>query len=278
MPPASIVGRALVRYPTSMSKSEQIRSLAKAGLSTSAIAEHMGIRYQHVYNVLKQSGGLPSTAGRRQRPAVAGADMPEPTAPDLTAAGTSKSEQIRSLAKAGLSTSQIAERMGIRYQHAYNVLKKANDRLEGEPRARRPAAVVAEKPPLLASDLAAAGFSHVSRWRLDDEGLLIATDALPKEIGVYAFAIDGVVKYVGVATMGLAKRLYFYAKPGASQRTSVRLNEQMRGELSAVSHIDILVAMPHDLEWNGLPVHGAAGLELGLIKKYALPWNMRSAG
>jgi hypothetical protein len=36
--------------------------------------------------------------------------------------------------------------------------------------------------------------------------------------------------------------------------------------------------MPADLEWRGLPIHGSAGLELGLIKKYALPWNMRSAG
>jgi hypothetical protein len=32
------------------------------------------------------------------------------------------------------------------------------------------------------------------------------------------------------------------------------------------------------LEWNGLPVHGSARLELGLIKRYALPWNMRNAG
>ena len=35
--------------------------------------------------------------------------------------------------------------------------------------------------------------------------------------------------------------------------------------------------MPTDSEWNGLPIHASAGLELGLIKKYTLPWNMRSS-
>ncbi len=39
-----------------------------------------------------------------------------------------------------------------------------------------------------------------------------------------------------------------------------------------------LYAVPHDHDWNGLPVHGAPGIELGLIKKFKLPWNMRSAG
>lgn len=101
---------------------------------------------------------------------------------------------------------------------------------------------------------------------------------MTNEVGVYAFAKENIVLYVGVATMGLAKRLYFYAKPGSTQRTSQRLNEILKAELVAVSHIDIYTATPPDLEWNGLPVHGSAGLELGLIKKYSLPWNVRSAG
>jgi hypothetical protein len=100
---------------------------------------------------------------------------------------------------------------------------------------------------------------------------------LPKFVGVYAFAKGDVVLYVGVATMGMAKRLYFYGKPGITQRTSQRLNGILRKELLSVPFIDIYTAMPPDLDWNGLPVHGSAGLELGLIKKYALPWNMRSA-
>lgn len=77
--------------------------------------------------------------------------------------------------------------------------------------------------------------------------------------------------------MGLAKRLYFYSKPSVSQLTSLRLNSIIKNELLTTPSIDIYTAEPVDLEWNGLPVHGSAGLELGLIKKYALPWNVRSA-
>ncbi len=35
----------------------------------------------------------------------------------------SVSEDIRALARDGLCTAEIARRLGIRYQHAYNVLK-----------------------------------------------------------------------------------------------------------------------------------------------------------
>lgn len=85
------------------------------------------------------------------------------------------------------------------------------------------------------------------------------------------------VLYVGVATMGIAKRLYFYSKPGVTQRTSQRINTIIKNELLTVAAIDVYIALPPDFDWNGLPIHGSAGLELGLIKKYALQWNMRSA-
>jgi hypothetical protein len=112
---------------------------------------------------------------------------------------------------------------------------------------------------------------------LSDAGDLALDRPLPKAVGVYAFAKTGTVVYVGVATMGLAKRLYFYGKPGVTQRTSQRINGILKSELLTVPFIEIYTAVPADFEWNGLPVHGSAGLELGLIKKFALPWNMRSA-
>jgi hypothetical protein len=184
-----------------------------------------------------------------------------------------KADAIRRLASEGLSVSEVAARVGVRYQHAYNVLKQS-----GTTAALRAAKAPAQtKPPLHAQTLFDAGFRRASGWALDDTGLLILTDALPKEVGVYAFVRAGVVMYVGVATMGLAKRIYFYARPGVSQRTSLRLNDIIRRELQSAAEIDVLIAQPEDMQWHGLPVHGAAGLELGLIKAYALPWNMRSA-
>ncbi|WP_429819241.1 GIY-YIG nuclease family protein [Ensifer sp. B1-9] len=129
------------------------------------------------------------------------------------------------------------------------------------------------------SVLIEGGFVPAGRWMFSPTEELIVDVPLPKEVGVYAFVKDAIAVYVGVATMGIAKRLYFYGRPGITQRTSQRLNALIKNELLAAgASIEIYVAIPPDLEWNGLPVHGSAGLELGLIKKYALPWNMRSAG
>ena len=191
----------------------------------------------------------------------------------------SVSENIRALAREGLATAEIARRLGIRYQHAYNVLKRGGalpvqsnvDTEISDPPAQ-------EKPPLPVGTLMAGGFTFAGRWVMSTTNDLVLDQALPKGVGVYAFAKNDIALYVGVATMGLAKRLYFYGKPGISQRTSQRLNSFIRNELLTIPAIDIYIAEPPDLEWNGLPVHGSAGLELGLIKKYALPWNMRSAG
>lgn len=187
------------------------------------------------------------------------------------------SAKIRALAAGGMKPAEIAKELGIRYQHAYNVLERMTPATVSV--GERP--VIAEKvgkPNLPVSVLIKGGFNRIGKWALSAAGELAVDQPLPKEVGVYAFAKDGLAVYVGVATMGIAKRLYFYGRPGISQRTSLRLNATIKDELLSAAAIEIYVAIPHDLEWNGLPVHGSAGLELGLIKKYALPWNKRSAG
>jgi hypothetical protein len=52
----------------------------------------------------------------------------------------------------------------------------------------------------------------------------------------------------------------------------------IKDELVTRPYLDIYTAMPSDLEWSGLPVNVSMGLEFGLIRKYALSWNKRSAG
>ncbi|WP_413204986.1 GIY-YIG nuclease family protein [Rhodospirillum sp. A1_3_36] len=194
---------------------------------------------------------------------------------------STKSEQIRALGAAGLKPAEIAKRLGIRYQHAFNVLASEQAMKKSgttENIKRVPASATTVEKPFLSSDaLKKAGFTQIGRWILTDDILSIEGE-VPHAVGVYAFVRSGIALYVGVATMGLAKRLYFYAKPGVSQRTSQRLNRAIKSELQSLSMIEIYAAMPPDLEWNGLPVHGSAGLELGLIKKFALEWNMRSSG
>ena len=188
-------------------------------------------------------------------------------------------EQIRALAQKGSTIAEIAHTLNIRYQHAYNVLKRSN-----EPTAKKPvkgARIVQRakiKPELSTEELTRCGFQLSAKWILAPDGSIRADQQLPKEVGVYAFAKGGLVLYIGVATMGLAKRLYFYSKPGATQRTSLRINAIIRETLQTVRSIEIYTATPKDLDWNGLPIHASAGLELGMIKKYSLPWNVRSAG
>lgn len=195
--------------------------------------------------------------------------------------------QIRALAREGVDTAEIARRLGIRYQHAYNTLKRSAPAADvtalgsGEPKRSLTASQpkpLTSKPHLLLDTLIAGGFRRAGRWILSDNGDLVLETPAPADVGVYAFVKNGVAQYVGVATMGLSKRLYFYGRPGISQRTSQRLNAIIKAELLGPNAIEIYVASPPDLEWNGLPVHGSAGLELGIIKKYLLPWNMRSAG
>jgi hypothetical protein len=194
-----------------------------------------------------------------------------------------KSDQIRALAAEGLKPAEIAKRLGIRYQHAYNVLNagpanKFSNTISADIKVGKTAPPVSiPKPPLTVDILLAGGFRRVSQWMLSGDDLVLES-SVPKDVGVYAFAKAGIVQYVGVATMGLSKRLYFYGRPGVSQRTSQRLNAIIKAQLLDYGSVEIYVALPPDLEWNGLPVHGSAGLELGLIKKYMLPWNMRSAG
>lgn len=196
------------------------------------------------------------------------------------------SSQIRRLAADGKAVADIARTLGIRYQHAYNVLKAdrarspddASPLVPVDTPSTTPKENASSKPKLLVKELLESGFVLSGHWILADDGKLIVDRPLPKPVGVYAFVKDRFALYVGVATMGLAKRLYFYAKPGSTQRTSQRINALLRDELKILPHIEIYTATPPDLDWNGLPVHGSAGLELGLIKKHYLPWNMRSAG
>lgn len=136
-----------------------------------------------------------------------------------------------------------------------------------------------KKPQLTVDHLLESGFEEVGCWELNDARDLSHSIDVPKKAGVYAFAINGLVQYVGLASKSLKQRLGFYRKPGASQRTNVRLNEIIRGHIAEGSIVQILTGHPPDHEWNGFRISGPEGLEAGIIAEFDLPWNMRgSAG
>lgn len=188
-----------------------------------------------------------------------------------------KSEKIHSLASAGLAVAEIARQVGVRYQFARNVLLRANMLKKAALRTGGPKSTLTTKPELHADRLVEAGFSHSGKWLIADNGELALERRLPKEPGVYCLARNGRVLYVGLATMGLAKRLYFYAKPGKTQLTSRRINKLLRKHLRAGETVDLYTVSPPNLEWKGLLVSGMAGLELGMIEAFDLPWNIRGA-
>lgn len=136
-------------------------------------------------------------------------------------------------------------------------------------------AAPATRPPLSIQALLADGFCVSSRWILGAGGELVAETALPREPGVYVFGLAGRAVYVGIASTSLAKRLYFYSRPGVSQRTNIRLNARLRAELATAGSIDILTASPPAMSWRSWPINTAAGLEYGLISSFDIPWNLR---
>ncbi|HEY0164404.1 MAG TPA: GIY-YIG nuclease family protein, partial [Sphingomicrobium sp.] len=131
------------------------------------------------------------------------------------------------------------------------------------------------KPHLTVQHLLQAGFEEVGCWELSSASDLAHQIDLPQAAAVYAFAIDQVVQYVGLASKSVRQRLGFYRKPAASQRTNVRLNDIIRGHLGRGTTVQILIAHPPQHRWNGLTIKGAEGLEAGLISEFDLPWNMR---
>lgn len=128
--------------------------------------------------------------------------------------------------------------------------------------------------PIPVDTLLKADFNPVGHWELRNDAIVLIGD-IPTNPGVYAHVVNGEVYYIGLATMGLKKRLYFYGKPGKSQRTSIRINGLIKEVLGLNNRVDVIAAFPDPSTWNGLPVDQVSGLEAGLIRKFSPPWNMR---
>jgi hypothetical protein len=133
------------------------------------------------------------------------------------------------------------------------------------------------KPELTADGLRRSGFKRIGCWELSNEQKLTYPIDLPSLAGVYAFAVDGIVQYVGLASKSLRQRFGFYRNPGPRQQTNIRLNDIISGQIRQGAVVEILIAHPPDHEWNGFKVRGSEGLEAGLISEFNLPWNVRGS-
>lgn len=129
---------------------------------------------------------------------------------------------------------------------------------------------------LTVENLLSRGFHEFESW-VANEKRIVPPRLLPHERGVYAFAVGEQVMYVGLASRSLKQRLDFYARPGVSQRTNVRLNSMIREHIESGEMVRVLIAHPEDREWNGLRLSGPEGLEAALIEDFDLPWNLRGS-
>lgn len=99
----------------------------------------------------------------------------------------------------------------------------------------------------------------------------------PTEPGVYTFVVDDIVMYVGLSNNSLRMTFEQYRYGHEGQRTRARLKELITKSLSDGRQVKVLIATPEPLEWNGLPINAAAGLEAGLIEMIRPAWNITGA-
>lgn len=184
-------------------------------------------------------------------------------------------DKIRALLREGYLRADIARFLDVRYQHVRGVAVAAG--IDGG--LQRGIEVVAKPKPVpklpvevSVEVLMDAGFTLLGSWVAVETGIALSAKA-PKDPGVYAFAVKDVIKYIGLTKMGFHRRMYNYQKPGATQSTSIRINQIISEHIAASEVVEIYIAVPPALEWNGLPIHSAAGLEAGLIDMIQPPWN-----
>ena len=202
---------------------------------------------------------------------------------DVTAGLATKSDKIRALAKAGYARAEIAALLGIRYQQVRKVLLDAgitgglkNVRIEVE---NEPLEVELsdDTEPVDAEFLLQAGFELLGNWTQPSAGEILLSAKAPNDPGVYAFILEGVIVYVGLTQTGLRTRLDHYRRGHERQRTSRRVKQLIANALSDKKRVEVLIAIPPALNWNGLPINTAAGLEMGLIKLLKPTWNILGA-
>ncbi len=129
-----------------------------------------------------------------------------------------------------------------------------------------------------AEHLTASGFSLSARWELQENSRVQLIDEPPKQPGVYAFAVDGEVCWVGKTQTGIAKRLRDYENVKGKTRQGFRIKTLISKALKSGSEVTVLTIVSlKPIRWRGLPVDLIAGLEAGLIRELQpkTKWNLR---
>jgi len=125
--------------------------------------------------------------------------------------------------------------------------------------------------------LVSLGFERAGRWFWEGKDLNFELNQHSKEKDIlYAFIVDGKVKYIGKTLQTLHKRIYFYKNCGPSQRTNIRVREKIRTCLKQGSQVLIYALVQKmPLMYQDIAINIAAGIEDNLIAHVNPEWNLR---
>ena len=203
-------------------KSDKIRRLNRMGLPRADIARVLDVRYQFVRNVLEHDGQ------RNTRPTRLSA-LERRRIDELTAHLETKAARIRALHAEGFSRSRIAEALGLRYQHVYNVVAQSGRKVDR----------VAEHPPAssvwLQQPAASAADGLPVRVVMDAARRVTIPEALAAAVGISAGddvflcrAGDELRLYAQEAAIGRVQRLVAQHVPADVSLVDELLAERRR--------------------------------------------------
>lgn len=121
------------------------------------------------------------------------------------------------------------------------------------------------------------GFEMAGEWQLLRTMVTCSLTRHATESSIlYAFVSSERVLYIGKSVRTLSQRMYQYQKPGPTQRTNIRNHANIKQILELSESVQIYAFAPKEqLDYRGIPVSLAAGLEDTLISRLKPVWNLR---
>jgi len=122
------------------------------------------------------------------------------------------------------------------------------------------------------------GFEEVGAWFLEGNSVQFRLAKNENEQNIlYAFVVQGIVKYLGKSTMTLRARMNGYRNPGPTQTTNLNNNARIRELLQKGTPVKIFALVPkEEIRYKGFMMNNAAGLEDNLLAQIRPPWNNRT--
>jgi hypothetical protein len=137
--------------------------------------------------------------------------------------------------------------------------------------------------PLTLANLKSGGFKRTGFWVLNEKARPELNGGFPGESGIYLFAVNGEVKYIGKSNV-IRNRLSQYGKsfqrhwPGTGPRDVDRgIKVALDAGDEVIVYTLIVTTRRFVSRRGGLPFDDLVGLEAGLIENLSPVWNRGKA-